>query len=43
MIAFECKWSSKKQSRFPLTFTANYPDAQTEIITPYKIEDFISL
>lgn len=41
MKAFECKWNSKKQRRFPQTFTANYPNTRTEVVTPDKIEDFI--
>ena len=42
MKAFECKWRSKKPARFPLTFTANYPDSKTDIVTPENIEDFIN-
>jgi predicted AAA+ superfamily ATPase len=43
MRAFECKWSPKKQPRFPQTFTANYPNAHTEVVTPDRIEDFIGI
>jgi hypothetical protein len=39
--AFECKWNSKKQVRFPQTFTANYPGSQTEVVTPGNIEEFV--
>lgn len=43
MKAFECKWNSKKQPRFTQTFTANYPDSQTDVVTPDNIEDFIGI
>ncbi|MBK7882865.1 MAG: ATP-binding protein [Chitinophagaceae bacterium] len=39
--AFECKWNKKARTHFPQTFTANYPSAQTHIITPDNIENFI--
>jgi uncharacterized protein len=41
--AFECKWNSKKRSRFPQTFTANYPGAQMEVVTPGNIEEFVGI
>jgi predicted AAA+ superfamily ATPase len=43
MIAFECKWSPKKRPRFPLTFTVNYQNARTEMVTPDSIEDYIGI
>jgi uncharacterized protein len=43
MKAFECKWNSKKQPRFPQTFTTNYPNSKTDIVTPDRIEDFIGI
>lgn len=43
MRAFKCKWNSKKQARFPQTFTANYPGAQTEVVTQGNIEEFVGI
>ena len=40
--AFECKWSKTGRVRFPQTFVHNYPGAETKIISPDNIEDFIN-
>ncbi len=39
--AFEFKWGKMNKVRFPQTFTTNYPDAQTHVISPTNIEDFL--
>jgi predicted AAA+ superfamily ATPase len=39
--AFEIKWNKDKNVRFPQTFTANYPTAKTNTITPANMEDFL--
>lgn len=39
--AFEIKWSEKKKARFPQTFTTNYPDAITDIVSPNNMEKFL--
>jgi len=39
--AFEIKWSEKKKVRFPQTFTANYPEATTSIISPKNMEEYL--
>jgi uncharacterized protein len=41
LTAYECKWGKRSKARFPLTFTANYPDTITHIITPDNIEEFV--
>lgn len=42
MKAFECKWNEKKVNmRFSQTFTDNYSEAQTFVITPENIEDYL--
>ncbi len=42
LVAYEFKWSGKKgKTRFPQTFTDNYPGAKTFNITPENIEEFI--
>jgi predicted AAA+ superfamily ATPase len=41
MKAYECKWSKTSKARFPVTFTSNYPAAETNIISPANIEEFI--
>ena len=41
LSAFEVKWSSKQKARFPQTFTENYPNAATQIITSENVEEFI--
>lgn len=39
--AYEFKWSKTEKVRFPQTFTTNYPDATTQVISPDNVEDFI--
>jgi len=39
--AFELKWSEKKKVRFPQTFTVNYPEAATSIVTSKNIEEYL--
>jgi predicted AAA+ superfamily ATPase len=39
--AFEFKWGQSKKIRFPQTFTDNYAGAETHIISPNNIEDFL--
>ena len=40
--AFEFKWNTKKAStKFPKTFTANYPIEKTLVVTPANIEEFV--
>ncbi len=39
--AFELKWSEKKKTRFPQTFTINYPEAVTNIVSPKNMEEFL--
>ena len=41
--AYEIKWNSTKKIRFPLTFTANYPNAKLHIINPDSIWDFVGV
>ncbi len=42
MTAFEFKWNVKNASvRFPQTFTNSYPDAQTAVVTPGNVEDYL--
>lgn len=43
LTAFEFKWSRKEKVRFPQTFTENYPHAETKVITPENVEDFIGV
>lgn len=40
--AFECKWGKTGKAKFPLTFTANYPKTETNIISPDNVEEFIN-
>ncbi|MGY3213968.1 ATP-binding protein [Mucilaginibacter sp. HD30] len=39
--AFEFKWGKTQKVRFPQTFTENYPGAETSIISPDNLEDFL--
>ena len=41
--AFEFKWSKTEKVRFPQTFTENYPQALTKIISPENVEEFIGM
>jgi uncharacterized protein len=39
--AYEIKWSDKKKARFPQTFTDNYSNTKTFVITTKNVEDFL--
>jgi len=39
--AFEFKWGKNEKVRFPQTFTENYPGAETFIISPDNLDDFL--
>jgi hypothetical protein len=39
--AFEFKWGKNDKVRFPQTFTDNYPGAQTLVVSPDNLEEFI--
>ena len=39
--AYELKWKKKQRVRFPLTFTENYPGAETFAVSPDNIQDFL--
>ncbi len=39
--AFEFKWGKNTKVRFPQTFTANYKDVKTFIVSPDNIEKFL--
>ena len=39
--AFEFKWGKNDKVRFPQTFTDNYPRAQTLVVSPDNLEEFI--
>lgn len=41
IIAFECKWDTKKTPRAPKTFRDAYPDALFNVINPENYLDFI--
>jgi len=41
LTAYELKWKNAK-AKLPLTFTTNYPDAKSAVITQENIENFIS-
>jgi len=41
LMAFEFKWAKNAKVRFPETFTGNYPDVETRIVSPDNIEDFL--
>jgi len=41
LAAFEFKWGKVYKSKFPVTFTDNYPGATTHIVTPENIEEFV--
>ena len=41
--AYEFKWGKTEKVRFPQTFTTNYPEATTKIISPDNVEDFIGI
>jgi len=39
--AFEFKWGKNKKVRFPQTFTENYSNAETSVISPDNLEEFL--
>jgi predicted AAA+ superfamily ATPase len=39
--AFEFKWGKTKKVRFPQTFTQNYKGAETFVISPDNVEEFL--
>jgi len=41
MKAFEFKWGRNKNVRFPQTFTENYPNTETTVISPDNLEEFL--
>ncbi len=41
LSAYEFKWNAFSKVRFPQTFTQNYPGAETRIISPANIEEFL--
>ncbi|MBX2905120.1 MAG: ATP-binding protein [Taibaiella sp.] len=41
LYAFEFKWGKATKVRFSATFTENYPDVKTKIISPDNLEDFV--
>jgi len=43
LAAYEFKWSKTQKVRFPQTFTDNYPTAETKVISPENVEEFIGI
>jgi len=43
LTAFEIKWKPTQKVKFPLTFTRNYPEAQTQLIHPDNFQDFLGI
>lgn len=41
MKAFEFKWGKNSKAKFSQTFTDNYPNAETMVISPDNMEDFL--
>ncbi len=39
--AFEFKWGRNEKVRFPQTFTSNYSGAETFVITPENVDEFL--
>jgi predicted AAA+ superfamily ATPase len=39
--AYECKWGKTGKVKFSATFTGNYPEAETHVISPGNIEEYI--
>jgi len=39
--AFEFKWGKTEKTRFPQTFTENYPGSETAVISPDNLENFL--
>jgi predicted AAA+ superfamily ATPase len=42
MDAFEFKWSITARKKFPATFLSAYPGADTTMVTPENIDDFLA-
>ncbi len=42
LFAFEFKWNKKAKAKFPKTFAASYPKAETQLITPENYEAFVA-
>lgn len=43
LFAYEFKWNPKARYNFPKSFTDNYPDHSTEIITAENYENFLGI
>lgn len=41
LSAYEFKWNSSAKVRFPQTFTNNYPETETGVISPNNLEEFL--
>jgi predicted AAA+ superfamily ATPase len=41
MKAFEFKWGKNDRTRFPQTFTNNYPDSENLVVSQGNVEDFL--
>jgi hypothetical protein len=41
LTAFEIKWNPMKKVSFPQTFTRNYPDVTTNIVTRDNLWEFL--
>lgn len=41
LFAYEFKWSVKSKPKFPRAFTKNYPEAETQLITPDNFNMFL--
>lgn len=41
LSAFEFKWNNKGKTRFPQTFTDNYPGTKTFVVSPGNAEEFL--
>ena len=41
--AFEFKWNETSKAKIPKTFTNNYPEAETQIISPSNYHNFLQL
>ncbi|MDR1281603.1 MAG: ATP-binding protein [Opitutaceae bacterium] len=41
LAAFEFKWNPVRKARFPVTFSAAYPDASRLVVTPDNFPDFV--
>jgi len=41
LAAFEFKWNQKRHTKVPSAFTAGYPDASFQTVTPENFEEFL--